>query len=189
MFDCAVIGTGPAGFSAALNLKIHNKNFVWFGSGDLSRKISLAEKISNYPGFIDVSGAELRDAFSAQADAMGIEITEAMINQIIPNGDSYALMAGSEFYEAKTVILATGVAMTSVLPGEAEFLGRGVSYCATCDGGLYRGKTIAVLSSSSRFEHEVEYLAELAERVYFFPQYKDPGEPPANVELLDAKIA
>ena len=189
MFDCAVIGTGPAGISAALNLKIHNKDFILFGSKDLSRKISLAEKISNYPGFTDVSGAELNAAFKSQMNAMGIEINEAMINQIIPNGDTYALMAGSEFYEARTLILATGVAMTAVLPGEAEYLGRGVSYCATCDGGLYRGKTIAVLSTSRRFEHEVVYLAGIAEKVYFYPQYKDLGELPANVEVQSAKIA
>ena len=189
MLDCAVIGTGPAVFSAVLNLKVHNKSFMWFGSKDLSRKISLAEKISNYPGFTDVSGAELNEAFRAQANAMGLEITESMINQVIPNGDSYALMAGSDFYETETVILATGVAMTSVLPGEAELLGRGVSYCATCDGGLYRGKTVAVLSSSPRFEHEVRFLAELADKVYFYPQYKDIGELPANVVLQSAKIA
>ena len=189
MFDCAIIGTGPAGVSAALNLKIHNKDFIWFGSKDLSRKISIAEKISNYPGFIDASGEELSAAFKAQIDAMGIQITESMINQIIPNGDAYALMAGSDFYEAKSLILATGVAMTAVLPGETEFLGRGVSYCATCDGGLYRGKTIAVLCASKRFEHEVVYLAELAEKVVLFPQYKDVEALPENVMIQQGKIA
>ncbi len=188
MFDCAIIGTGPAGVSAALNLKIHNKDFIWFGSKNLSRKITIAEKISNYPGFIDASGAELSAAFRAQIDSMGIQITESMINQIIPNGDTYALMAGSDFYEAKTVILATGVAMTAVLPGESELLGRGVSYCATCDGGLYRGKTIAVLCVSKRFEHEVVYLSELAEKVYLYPQYKDLGALPENVQIQEGRI-
>ena len=189
MFDCAIIGSGPAGLSAALNLKIHNKSFIWFGSKDFSAKLSKAEKISNFPGFTDVSGAELAAAFQKQTDAMGIEISEAMINQIIPNAGTYALMAGSEFYEACSVILATGVVMKAVLPGEAEFLGKGVSYCATCDGGLYRGKTIAVLCNSPRFEHEVRFLAELAAKVYYYPQYKDIGPLPQNVEVQSSRIA
>ena len=189
MYDCAIIGSGPAGLSAALNLKIHNKSFVWFGSKDFSAKLSKAEKISNFPGFTDVSGADLSAAFRAQMEAMGIQITEAMINQIIPNGNAYALMAGSEFYEAGSVILATGVVMKAVLPGEAEYLGRGVSYCATCDGGLYRGKTIAVLCSSARFEHEVRFLAELAAKVYYYPQYKEVGALPENVEVREGRIS
>ena len=188
MYDCAIIGSGPAGLSAALNLKIHNKDFVWFGSRALSGKIALAEQISNYPGFINVSGRELNDAFLAQVEAMGLEIKESMINQIMPNGDSYALMAGSDFYEAKSLILATGVVMRNVLPGENELLGRGVSYCATCDGGLYRGKTIAVLSNNARFEHEVKYLSELASKIYFFPLYKEVASMPQNVETQSSRV-
>lgn len=182
IYDVAIIGTGPAGVSAALNLKIHEKNFIWIGKKTLSDKISRAERISNYPGFINASGAELNAAFMAQVEAMGIEITEAMVNQIMPMGDHYALMAGADFYEAKALILTTGVNQTGGLKGEAEFLGRGVSYCATCDGGLYRGKTVGVVCNNPRFEHEVEFLAGLAEKVYFFPYYKNPAVAGDNVE-------
>jgi len=189
IYDAAIIGTGPAGVSAALNLKIHNKSFIWIGSKNLSDKITKAERIANYPGFINATGEELNRAFKAQIDAMGIEITEAMVNAVYDMGDHYALNMGADFCEAKTVILTTGVAMKNTLPGEAERVGRGVSYCATCDGALYKGKTVAVVSANARFEHEVKYLAELAEKVYFLPSYKDPGFIAENVETVTARAA
>ena len=187
MYDVAIIGTGPAGVSAALNLKIHGKDILWVGKRTLSDKLGRAEKISNYPGFTDVPGAELNAAFLRQVEAMDIDITEAMVNAIMPNGDTYALMAGPDFYEAKTVILTTGVNQTGGLEGEAEYVGRGVSYCATCDGGLYRGRTVAVVCGNRRFEHEARYLAGLAEKVYFFPYYRDPGFIADNVLSPDAR--
>ena len=183
VYDCCIIGTGPAGISAALNLKIHNKDFLWFGTKNLSDKVVKAEKIRNYPGIPEASGETLQAAFRAHIDEMGIGITEAMVNSILPMGDHYAVIAGPDFYETKTVILTTGVAQTGTLPGESEYLGRGVSYCATCDGGLYRGKTIAVVCGNRRFEHEVRYLSELAAKIYFFPLYKDPGVFADNVEV------
>ena len=182
MYDTAIIGTGPAGVSAALNLKIHGKDFLWIGSRRLSDKISKAERISNYPGFPDADGATLAAAFQRHIEAMGIGITDAMVNSIMPMGDHYALLAGPEFYEARTLILATGVNLTGGLQGEADFLGRGVSYCATCDGGLYRGRTVAVVCSNPRFEHEAIFLATLAAKVYFFPTYKNAALAGGNIE-------
>ena len=187
VYDAAIIGTGPAGLSAALNLQIHNKNFIWIGSKALSDKVTKAEKISNYPGFTDVSGEELNEAFQKQVQAKGLQITQQMVNSVISMGSHYAIMAGSEFYEAKTIILATGVATTGTLPGEQEKVGKGVSYCATCDGMLYRGKTIAIICNNARFEHEVKYLADLAETVYYFPNYKEVGNLPANVKIMEDK--
>lgn len=189
IYDAAIIGTGPAGVSAALNLKILGKDFIWLGSRELSDKITKAECISNYPGFHKVSGKELNRAFQNQIAEMGIEVTEQMVNSIMPMGSHYALMAGSEFYEAKTLILATGVANVATLPGESGLVGRGVSYCATCDGNLYRGKTIGVVCNAPRFEHEVEYLASLAAKVYYFPQYPNAEVAGANVEIFRERPA
>ncbi len=188
VYDAAIIGTGPAGLSAALNLKIRDKNFIWIGSKNLSDKIEKAECISNYPGFTNISGKDFADAFRSQTEAMGIEIIEQMVNSIMPFSGHYALMAGSDFYEAKSIILTTGIANTAVLPGEAEFVGKGVSYCATCDGNLYREKTIAVLCNNVRFEHEVEYLANIAAKLYYFPLYKNVSVNAGNIEMPNGKI-
>lgn len=188
IYDSAIVGTGPAGLSAALNLKIRGKNFVWIGSRNLSDKVSKAECISNYPGFVNKSGEELTAAFREQVEAMDIEITENMVNSIMPVSGHYALMAGRDFYEARTVILTTGIANTAVLPGESDFVGKGVSYCATCDGNLYRGKNIAVLCNNSRFEHEVKYLADIASKLYYFPIYKEVSVGADNIEKQDKRM-
>ncbi len=188
LYDCAIIGTGPAGLSAALTLRIHEKSILWLGSKALSDKVRKAERISNYPGFINVTGETLQEAFCRQIDEAGLEITERMVTSILPMGGKYALMAGADFYEAKTVIFATGAAQQKQLPGEAEYLGRGVSYCATCDGGLYRGKTVAVICGNPRFSHEVRYLASLAERVYVFPTYKTDESFAPNAQTLKKSV-
>lgn len=187
IYDAAIVGTGPAGLSAALTLKLHNKNVVWLGSKNLSDRVEKAELIANYPGFSNISGAELNAAFLRQARAADLTITEHMVTSIVPMGKYYAIMAGTDYYQARTVILATGVAAVGTLPGEQEMVGRGVSYCATCDGALYRGKTIAVICNNSRFEHEVRFLAELAETVYYFPNYRAVGEFPENVRCISDK--
>lgn len=184
IYDVAIIGSGPAGISAALNLKIHEKKFIWFGSKNLSDKITKAERISNYPGLTRVSGEEMNQAFLNQINEMGIEITELMVNSIMSFGSHYAIMAANEYYEAKTIIMATGVATTALLPNESGLIGKGVSYCATCDGELYRGKTIAVICNNARFEHEVDYLSNLADKVYYFPKYRKLGEFKDNVEII-----
>ena len=102
---------------------------------------------------------------------------------VVPARVDYALMAGADFYEAYTVILTTGVAATGTLPGEAELVGRGVSYCATCDGNLYRGKTIGVICGAARFEHEAAFLAGLAKKMYFFPLYQSAASFGENTEV------
>ena len=189
IYDSIIIGTGPAGVSAALNLKILNRRFLWIGSRALSAKIARAERVMNYPGLPGVTGAELTEAFRAHVAAMGIDIHEAMANMIAPMKDRYGVAAGTDFFETRTVILTTGVAAVGALPGEERLLGRGVSYCATCDGGLYRGKAVAVVSTSPRFEHEVRYLAGLAEKVYFLPAYEGAGVAADNVETIAARAA
>lgn len=171
MFDTAIIGTGPAGLSAALNLKIHNKKIIWFGSADICEKVALAEKIENYPGFNEISGSDLCSAFRRQAENMNLSVTDKVVNQIVNMGTKFGILAGSDFCEAKTVLIATGIEQKGQIKGETERIGHGVSYCATCDGRLYKGKRIAVICNAKRLEHEVSFLAELAEHVDFFPYY------------------
>lgn len=168
MVDCVIIGTGAAGVSAALTLKALKKEFVWLGNRELSFKIRGAEKIKNYAGLPSVSGGGMQSAFLNQIKAEGIEITEAKVSGVYPADGGYTVMCGQQVYETRTVILATGVEAVKPVRGESEFLGRGVSYCAVCDGFLYKGKDIAVAIDSDEEESEVKLLAGYARTVHLF---------------------
>ena len=187
MFDVAIIGTGPAGISAALTLRALKKEIILFGSRQLSQKIRVAEQIRNYPGLPEVSGKEMQAAFSEQLERMEIPVTEKTVTGIYHMGTHYGILCDQESFEARTVILATGVEAVKPVPGELEFVGRGVSYCATCDGFLYKGKTIGVLCTTKDLEHEIEYLASLAERVYLIPLYKNVQISAENVTIIPGK--
>lgn len=188
MFDTAIIGTGPAGLSAAITLKMRGKSVLWFGPRSLSDKVERSEKIGNYPGLGLLSGTELNEHFRAHADLLGLEIKDRMVTLISRQSDRFMLLADNETYEAQTVLLATGVAAAKGIPGEQEFLGRGVSYCVTCDAMFYRGKTVAVLCADPRFEHEVHDLAALAEKIYFYAAYSGSKLSAENIVRLDSPI-
>ena len=183
MVDCIIIGTGPAGLSAALNLKTYQKDFVWFGSKLLSARGRRAEKIVNYPGFPAITGEELFARFAEHIDAAGLTITEKTVTNIMPMGQTWMVLADNEIYESRSLILCTGVLTAKQLENEERLLGSGVSYCATCDGMFYKGKKIAVISNDARFEHEVSYLAGLASEVIYFPAYPNPQVKEENLTI------
>lgn len=186
--DIAIIGTGPAGVSAAITATIRNKKVLLLGSRELTEKLQKAHRIQNYPGFPAVSGAELAAAFRGHLAQMGIEITEKRINAVYAMGDYFALQSGDEMIEASAVILATGVVQGKPLPGEEELLGRGVSYCATCDAPLYRGRRAAVIGYSPREEAEAAFLSEVCAEVLYFPVYKEETRLPAAVRVIREKV-
>ena len=188
-YDVAVIGTGPAGLSAAVTATIRNKSVLLLGSRVLSEKLGKAHEIQNYLGFPAVPGEDLAKAFRAHLDSMGIAITEKRINAVYTMGDWFALQSGEEMLEASSVILATGVVPGKPLPGETELLGRGVSYCATCDAPLYRGRSAAVIGYSPREEAEAAFLSEICSDVLYFPMY--PGDItslPGAVHIIREKV-
>lgn len=179
-YDIAVIGTGPAGLSAAITATIRNKKVLLLGDGELSRKLTKAHEIRNYLGFPAVTGADLAAAFRRHLDQMGIAVTGKRIGAVYAMGDYFVLQAGEEMLEASAVILATGVVQGKPLPGEEALLGHGVSYCATCDAPLYRGKRAAVIGYNPREEKEAAFLSEVCAEVLYFPMYKEePALPPA----------
>ena len=171
-YDTAIIGTGPAGLEAAITLTIRKKNIVLIGKKNSSNKVRSAEKIDNYLGIPAVSGDELARKMLDHAASMGVEITEGRVTLIYPYGEYFGIQCGEEMIEATTVILATGVAPANTLPGENEFLGRGVSYCATCDAAMYKGKKAIVVSYSADYEEEAEFLKKYADEVTYIPMYK-----------------
>ncbi|MBP3209979.1 MAG: NAD(P)/FAD-dependent oxidoreductase, partial [Oscillospiraceae bacterium] len=187
-YDIAIIGTGPAGLSAAITATIRNKKVLLLGSRDLSGKLSKAHEIQNYLGFPAVKGEDLAAAFQKHIAEMGISISEKRVSAVYAMGDYFALQAGEDMVEATAVILATGVVQGKPLPGEEELLGRGVSYCATCDAPLYRGKTAAVIGYSPREEAEAAFLSEVCTEVLYFPVYKEETDLPASVRVIREKV-
>lgn len=167
--EIAVVGTGPAGVSAAITARVRGKSVLLFGSRALSTKLTKAHSIRNYPGLPDVDGAVLAEAYRRQLAALGAAITEQQVTAIYAMGDYFALQTPQTLYEAAAVILACGVVMERPFPGEAELLGRGVSYCATCDAHLCSGKTVAVFGYHAESCAEADFLAGTAARVLYFP--------------------
>ena len=184
-YDIAIIGTGPAGVSAAITSVIRNKSVLLLGNADLSAKLKKAHEIRNYPGFAAVSGETLGAAFAEHLSSMGIEITEDKITSVYAMGDYFALQASSGLmYEAAAVILATGVIAGKPLEGEEELLGRGVSYCATCDAPLYRGKEVTVIGYSPKEEKEAAFLSEVTAKVTYIPMYKEEPQLSGSVVIV-----
>lgn len=183
-YDIAIIGTGPAGLSAALNAKIRKKNFILFGYKELSEKLAKAHNINNYLGFYGKSGKEIQEAFLNHIESMDIEITQERVNNIYSMGDYFALAVNDKMYEATTVILATGVNFGKPFIGEEKFLGRGVGYCATCDAPLYKDKVVSIVAYSKKDEDEVNFIGTIASKVYYIPMYKEEVEVDSNIEVI-----
>ncbi len=185
MTDCIIIGSGVAGISAALTLKANGKDFLLFGSPALSEKIEKAESIRNYPGFLGGSGKRFAEDLKTQLRESEIEVIDEKVGGVYALKDKFTVLTQSgRTFEARTVLLACGVESVKQIEGEEAFTGRGVSYCATCDGFLYKGKRIAVLCTTKRLEHEIGLLADFAERVYLIPLYKGVEIARENVEIL-----
>ncbi len=187
MFDCAIIGTGPAGLEAALTLKARNKNFILIGSNKSSEKVYKAHEIKNYLGLPNISGEDFQKAFLNHIEGMGIEICEDRIAQIYDMGDYYALQGKNGMIEAKSVIIATGVGMSKPYKGENELLGNGVSYCATCDAMLYKGKDICAIIDSDDEYDEVKFLSEVVDNVTLIPLYENKLVDEGNIRIVNEK--
>ena len=184
-YDIAIIGSGPAGLSAALNASIRNKKFILFGTKEISNKLVKAHKINNYLGLYNKSGAEIRDEFAKHLETMNIEIEEDKINNIYSMGDYFALMGTKNNYEATSIILAIGVNFGKPFKGEEEFLGRGVGYCATCDAPLYKDKVVTIISYNKHEESEANFISSVASKVYYIPMYKEEVEVDKSIEIIN----
>jgi thioredoxin reductase (NADPH) len=184
-YDIAIIGSGPAGLSAALNAKIRKKKFIIFGNKELTAKLSKAHEINNYLGFYRKSGKEIQEEFINHLKEMDITITEEKINNVYAMGDYFGLMVNEKMYEATSVILATGVQYGKLFDGEEKFLGKGVGYCATCDAPLYKNKVVTIISYNKHEEAEANFIATIASKVYYIPMYKEKVEVDSSIEIIN----
>lgn len=188
--DIAIIGTGPAGLSAAVTAKIRGKKILLIGREEFSKKIKSAKKIENYLGLPGIEGEKLKDAFAKHLESMDIEITSDIINTVYSFGEYFVIQGQKSMYEADTVILAAGMSVVKPFEGEEKNLGNGVSYCATCDAFMYRDRDVVVIAHSKEDEEEAAFLAEGSREVVYIPMYKhDNISLGSNVKVIEnAKI-
>lgn len=185
IFDIAIVGCGPAGLSAAINGANRKKKVAIFGTEFCSPKLHRAPSVENYLGLPNLTGEEMRKRFLGHLNVMKLSINKNKITGVYPEEDGFALQAKDKFYKARTVVLATGVSTVKPIDKEVEYLGRGVSYCATCDGPLYKGKKVIVLAYNREGLEEANYLAELAAEVVLVPVL---SEKDAQGVTLEQKI-
>jgi thioredoxin reductase (NADPH) len=166
--DVAVIGGGPAGLSAAIYAARGGQRTVVFEHALVGGQIILTSEIENYPGFEEVqSGFDLVERMRLQAIKFGAEFFEESIKDISVDGIDKVLKTDEGIYRAKAVIVCTGASPRKLdVPGEERLTGRGVSYCATCDGALYRSKVVAVVGGGDSAVEEAMFLTKFASKVY-----------------------
>lgn len=158
IYDIIIIGGGSAGVSAALTALNRGKSVAVVTNPVESSILYKAELVANYPGLEGKTGKELADIFFAQLQRSDAHIIKGRALSVIPFGDAFGVAVGPDYYQGRAVIIAAGITREKLYPGEAEYLGRGVSYCATCDGMLYRGKTVALIGDSEEAHHDAEFL-------------------------------
>ena len=188
MLDIAIIGKGPAGWSCAMTARMRGLSAAVIAPLNDTGLLRTAERIDNYPGLPQVSGSEMLHSFREQALKLGAEERTGLVRQIMPGKTGFMLLVENDVLEAKTVVLAMGAARPVLLPGEEEQVGRGVSYCATCDGMFYKGKRVAVLSTSLQGVEEARFLSGVAgELDYYRMKPHNTDELPEGAQLLDEK--
>lgn len=166
-YELAIIGAGPAGLSASLYASRFGIKHIVIG-GLMGGLISESHHIDNYLGVEDATGFDFGQKITDHAKKYGVEIIPVLVRHIEKNGETFKLNLDSvKEIEAKTVLLATGTKRRKLgVKGEEEFSGKGVSYCATCDGFFYKGKIVAVIGGSDSAAGAAIYLANIAEKVY-----------------------
>ena len=186
--DLLIIGGGPAGLSAAVNARARNKSVLVVTNDYRESPLYKAEWVDNYLGMPGRTGPELLEAYHSHAEAMGTVFRAGRALNIMPMEGTNYIGIGSDMEEARAVILATGVSRGRKYPGEAEFLGRGVSYCATCDGMLYRNRPVAVVGLAPDAPEEANFLHGLGCRVTYVSPRPPAGLDPAIPYVKAARM-
>lgn len=198
-YDAVVVGGGPAGLTAALYLVRSDLNVALVEKLAPGGQVLMTHLIENYPGFPEgIEGWKLADIFAKHLDAYRLDRFNDEVRQIVPNEGAHRLLIGDEWIEARAVVICSGARYKRVgLPGEKELLGKGVSYCALCDGNFFRGQTVAVLGGGNSALEESLYLARLVKKLYLIHRrdefrgqkcYQDRCEINSSIEILRSSV-
>lgn len=166
MYDTIIIGSGPAGMTAAIYAARREMNTLLIGK-ELGGQIIWASKIENYPGFKSIDNYDLIYKMQDQVSSLGVKIVSDEVVSLKKEGENFEVVLNKEKYTSKTVIFAAGLSPRKLgVPGEEEFNGRGVSYCANCDGPFYKEKIVAVVGGGNSALDAAEILSKIAKKVY-----------------------
>jgi len=193
-YDVIIVGGAAAGLTAGIYAGRRALKTLILTT-DIGGQASLTTDVENYPGTGKISGSILMQKFKEQAESFGAEIKFAEVNRIEKQQDGFKVFAGGDEFETISVILAFGLAHQHLnVPGESELIGRGVAYCATCDGPLFKNKTVAVVGGGNSAFDAAEFLADITQKVYLLvrsDRYNaeqvliDSVKNKANVEILN----
>jgi len=188
-YDLAVVGAGPAGLSAALNASIRNKSVILFGLDSAS--VSKSEWIDNYLGFAHIKGKDLNAQFKKSIENReNIKRSKEKVQQVYAMGDYFSIMLkDNQIIEATSVIVATGIELKKDLINEDKFFAKGVSYCATCDAALYKGKEVVVIGYNEESVEEANFTAEVVDKLTYVNMYKDDIKLNPNIEVIKGEKA
>lgn len=165
--DVIVLGSGPAGLSAAVAARSRNKSVLAIGNPMEDSPLARAERIDNYLGLPGLTGLEMLNVMKQHAEAMGVQFVTGRVIALMAWNGSFALTVGSDMYQGRALVLAPGVIRAAKFPGEQELLGKGVSYCATCDGMLYRNRTVMVVGRTKDAPEEANFLHSIGCKVTY----------------------
>ena len=185
--DIAVIGGGPAGLSAAINAVLRNKSVKIFTN--VANYLQKAEKVDNYLGFYNISGQELMEKFVDHANKLNVSFEYGKVIDIMKYNDMFMINFNGKIINAKAVVLALGITKEKMLNNEEKLLGKGISYCATCDGALYKGKNIAVYGNADDIIEEANFLSSLGANVNFITVKKDIKGLNQNINVINGIIS
>lgn len=167
MVDIIIIGAGPAGLTASIYAVRYGLKVIVFDKAFYGGQVSITPEIQNYPAISKISGFDFSTNLYNQAVDLGVEVKFESIDNISLNGDIKSVTTSNGTYEAKTVIIANGAKRRLLnCEGEAEFTGKGVSYCATCDGAIYKNKTVALVGGGNTALEDCLFLSNICERVF-----------------------
>jgi thioredoxin reductase (NADPH) len=185
-YDVLILGGGPAGLTAALYATRYNLKTLVI-SKDSGGTANLAPEIENWPGFIG-NGIELMKRFKEQAELFGAKIENVEIKSVEKESGKFIVKAGPKEFGGKTLIIALGTENRKLeVPGEKEFLGKGVSYCATCDGNFFRNKTVAVVGGANSAASAALYLSTICKKVYILYRKHEMRCEPISLDKLKEK--
>ncbi|MBI4215767.1 MAG: FAD-dependent oxidoreductase [Parcubacteria group bacterium] len=183
-YDLIIVGAGAAGLAAGIYAGRYRMNVLVLGE-NFGGETSIAGKIENYPGISSIDGFELMVLMKKQAEGLGARITDERVEKISKKGHCFQVFTGKKSYHADTVILAAGMEYRRLnLPNERELTARGVHYCVTCDGPVYKDKTIAIVGGGDSSVKGTNLAAEYVKKVYLVARGAEIAAEPINYEQM-----